>query len=88
VGFVGALFALNFTYTFPVVLYLAYSIQTGAKLEGEGFDPYTGATTRHDNGMKRWTRGFMKKWYINLPVTIFVCAALATSGMGTCESTF
>ncbi|KAK5164760.1 uncharacterized protein LTR77_009423 [Saxophila tyrrhenica] len=83
VSFIGGLFALNFTYTFPVLLFLAYSIQRGAVQDGEGFDPYTGVTTQHDFGMKRLSRGFMKKWYINVPVTLFILGALACSGMST-----
>ncbi|KAF3387575.1 hypothetical protein F1880_001493 [Penicillium rolfsii] len=82
-NFVGGLFSLNFTYSFSGVMYLAYKIQDGARLPGEGFDPATGQTTRHDNGVKRWVRGFMKTWYISLPVLIFTCCGLATSGMGT-----
>lgn len=79
---VGGLFSLNFTYSFSGIMYAAYQIQRGAKLEGEGFDPATGVTTRLDGGMKRWIRGFMKTWYITLPVILYSMAGLATSGMG------
>ncbi|KAJ5880434.1 uncharacterized protein N7473_011487 [Penicillium subrubescens] len=82
-NFVGGLFSLNFTYSFSGVMYLAYKIQDGARLPGEGFDPATGQTTRLDKGVKRWVRGFMKTWYISGPVLVFTCCGLATSGMGT-----
>ncbi|KAJ6109203.1 hypothetical protein N7486_001437 [Penicillium sp. IBT 16267x] len=82
-NFVGGLFSLNFTYSFSGVMYLGYMIHEGARLPGEGFDPYTGETTRHDSGAKRWCRGFVKNWYMTIPVLIFTCAGFAASGMGT-----
>ena len=82
-NFVGGLFSLNFTYSLPGIMYLAYKIQDGARLPGEGFDPATGVTTRYDNGMKRWRRGFIKTWYMTVPVLIFTGCGLAASGMGT-----
>ncbi|KAJ6784059.1 hypothetical protein PWT90_00346 [Aphanocladium album] len=83
VGFVGGLFAVNFSYSLPGIAYLGWSIQSGAELPGEGFNPETGETVMHDHGLKRWTRGFMKAWYINIPCAIYSLAGLATSGMGT-----
>lgn len=82
-NFVGGLFSLNFTYSFSGIMFLAFVIQEGARLPGEGFDPYTGETTRHDSGLKRWVRGYTKKWYLSVPVTIFTGCGLAASGMGT-----
>ncbi|KAJ5766787.1 uncharacterized protein N7511_004403 [Penicillium nucicola] len=82
-NFVGGLFGLNFTYSFSGVMYLAYKIQDGARLPGEGFNPATGETIRLDSGMKRWARGFMKTWYLSVPVLIYVGCGLASSGMGT-----
>ncbi|KAJ5489495.1 hypothetical protein N7539_004385 [Penicillium diatomitis] len=82
-NFVGGLFSLNFTYSFSGVMYLAYKIQDGARLEGEGFDPATGQTIRHDSGMSRWVRGFRKTWMMSLPVLLFTLCGFATSGMGT-----
>jgi hypothetical protein len=43
---VAALCILQFTYTFPPMLYLAYAVRLGAVLPGEGFDPATGITTQ------------------------------------------
>lgn len=82
-GLVGALLILNFTYTFPALLYLGYRCQLDAILPGEGFDAATGITTRHDSGMKRWTRGFMKHWYLNTFNVIYFLGGLVCSGMGT-----
>lgn len=82
-NFIGGLFSLNFTYSFSGFMYAAYHIKEGARLPGEGYDPVTGVTTRHDQGMKRWIRGFKKSWYISLPSILYTMAGLATSGMGT-----
>lgn len=83
VGFTGGIFGLNFTYSLPGIIYVAYVIQEGAALPGEGFDPVTGVTTRHDGGVKRYVRGFTKTWYIAIPVALYACGGLAASGMGT-----
>lgn len=83
VGFVGGLFSLNFTYSLPGIVFVGWSIKDGAKLPGEGFDPVTGVTTVHDSGMKRWVRGYMKRWHINTFCTLYFLAGIACSGMGT-----
>jgi hypothetical protein len=82
VSFVGALFMINFTYSFPGMLYLGHTIQKAAVLPGEGFNPYTRETIRMDQGTSRWIRGFKKSWTISLPTTIYVIAGLACCGMG------
>lgn len=87
VSFIGGLFSLNFTYSIPVFLYLGFKVKEGAALPGEGFDPATGQTTRLDGGVKRWVRGYMKTWYLNVFLTVFVLAGLACSGMGTWAAT-
>ncbi|THD00145.1 hypothetical protein EYZ11_000336 [Aspergillus tanneri] len=79
---VGALLILNFTYTFPAFLYIGFRCQMDAALPGEGFDPTTRTTTRHDNGWKRWVRGFKKNWHINILSVLYFLAGLACSGMG------
>jgi hypothetical protein len=82
-GLVGALLILNFTYTFPAFMYIGYMCQVDAILPGEGFDPHTGITIRHDTGMKRWIRGYFgKRWWMNIINTIYFLGGLATSGMG------
>lgn len=80
---VASLCILQFTYTFPPMLYLGYAIKLGAVLPGEGFDPATGRTTRLDTGPKRWIRGFFKnRWWLNTWHLIFFFGALATAGLG------
>jgi len=82
-NFIGGLFSLNFTYSFSGIMFTGYNIHEGARLPGEGYDPVTGVTTRHDSGVKRWIRGFKARWYLALPATLYALAGLATSGMGT-----
>jgi len=79
---IGGLLSLNFTYSIPAIMYVAYAIQTAAALPGEGFDPYTGATTRHDNGWPRYVRGLRKSWWYSIPAILFALGGLASSGMG------
>lgn len=83
VNFIGGLLSLNFTYSFPGVVYLGWSIHEGAVLPDEGFDPVTGVSTYHDSGMERWIRGFFTRWMVNVPCLLYVLASLACSGMGT-----
>lgn len=65
------------------MLYLGYAIKLGAIQPGEGFDPATGITTRHDSGPKRWIRGFLKnRWWLNVWHIIFFGGSLATAGLG------
>lgn len=86
VSIVGGLFSINFTYSLPAFCYLGYRTKLEATLEGEGFDPVTGVTTRHDDGWKRWLRGYTKGWKITFPITIFVLCSLCCSGIGTWAS--
>ena len=60
---ISGLLIVNFTYSIPAIMYVAYVIQKHSVLPGEGFDPHTGVTTRHDNGWKRHIRGLTKSWY-------------------------
>ncbi|KAI7164959.1 amino acid transporter-like protein, partial [Hortaea werneckii] len=83
VNLVGGLFGLNFTYSLPGIMFVGYLVQRGASLPGEGFDPVTGQTTRHDSGMKLWVRGYKKHFFINTFTTLYFLAGLACSGMGT-----
>lgn len=82
-NFIGGLFSLNFTYSFSGFMFAAYHVHEGARLPGEGFDPVTGVTTRHDEGLKRYIRGARKTWYYTFPALAYGFAGLATSGMGT-----
>ncbi|OJJ68378.1 hypothetical protein ASPBRDRAFT_32979 [Aspergillus brasiliensis CBS 101740] len=79
---VGAALILNFTYTLPGVLYVGFRCQKDAALPGEGYNPATGETIRHDSGMQRYIRGFKKHWVLNLFCIFYFCGGLACSGMG------
>ncbi|GFN13997.1 hypothetical protein AtubIFM56815_002808 [Aspergillus tubingensis] len=79
---VGAALILNFTYTLPGILYVGFRCQKDAALPGEGYDPATGVTARHDSGMQRYIRGFKKHWVLNLFCIFYFCGGLACSGMG------
>jgi len=85
-GFVSVIAAfciLQFSYTFPPILHLAYTMQKNSVRQGEGFDAKTGVTKREDNGVKRWIRGFMaRRWYVNVWHVIHAGGALATAGLG------
>ncbi|KAF2717235.1 oligopeptide transporter protein [Polychaeton citri CBS 116435] len=82
-GLVAALCIMQFTYTFPPILKVAMDVQRDAMRDGEGFDPATGQTIRHDNGWRRWVRGFFaKRWYINILNVIFFLGALVTMVLG------
>jgi hypothetical protein len=54
--------------------------------DGEGFDPTTGNTVRHDKGFKRVIRGFMAQKPKYLMFSIFnifyTLGALALAGLG------
>ncbi|KAM0691527.1 hypothetical protein Q7P36_010298 [Cladosporium allicinum] len=70
-AFVAALCIMQFTYTFPPLLMLGFSVQRDAIIvaEGEGFDPTTGRTIRSDSGVRRWIRGFLAgRWQRTLYV--------------------
>lgn len=51
-------------------------------LEDEAFDPATGQATRTDNGIKRWIRGYKKKFFLNTFDMLYFFGALVTAGMG------
>jgi hypothetical protein len=81
---------MQFTYTFPPLLMLGFSIQRDAAATNDraresegGFDPTTGLTTRSDSGAKRWFRGFLAgRWYIKLLNLVLAVGALVTAGLG------
>jgi hypothetical protein len=80
---VASLCILQFTYTFPPMLYLGYAIKVGAELPGEGFNPITGRVTVHDAGPKRWIRGFFKhRVLLNAWHLVFFLGALVTAALG------
>jgi hypothetical protein len=79
---VAALCILQFTYTFPPILFLGFKIKLNAILPGEGFDPATGVVTRHDGGLKRIMRGYFKSFILNTWHLIFFLGSLVTAALG------
>lgn len=79
----AALCIMQFTYTFPPILMLGLEVKIDALQSGEGFDPATGRTVRHDSGLKRWTRGFFaKQWYVKVFNALFFLGSVATAALG------
>jgi len=83
-AFVGAATILQFSYTFPPILKVAYNCQKDAiRYEAdEGYDPATGQVIRHDDGFKRIMRGYMVKWHINTFDVLYFLGALSVAGLG------
>lgn len=74
---------VQFTYTFPAMIGLAYFVQRNAIRAGEGYDPATGEIIRTDSGIKRLMRGFMaKRWWLNVLLVLYTIGSLAVSGLG------
>ena len=86
VGVVGAICIVQFTYSLPPLLFIGAKTLHNAILPGEGYDPLTNTTTRHDSGMKRWIRGFTGGSMIDKLVmfwnVIYFLGALALGGLG------
>lgn len=82
-GFVGALFLLSFSYTFPAFLALGYFIRKDAMdPETERFDPVTKTYHYKDTGFRRFMRGYMKKPFFNTFNLFYFLGALATCALG------
>lgn len=83
---VAAFCILQFTYTFPPLLTTLFWIKKAALRDGEGFDPATGVTVRHDGGVKRLVRGFFNQGPKHLAFSLFnivyFFGALALAGLG------
>ncbi|CAI7635188.1 hypothetical protein N7533_004642 [Penicillium manginii] len=81
-SFVGAACILQFSYTFPPMLLVGYNVQKDAILPEEEYNPQTGEVNRVDSGIKRWIRGYKKKFVWNTFDVIYSLAALASAGLG------
>ncbi|KAK4693982.1 hypothetical protein P7C71_g3515, partial [Lecanoromycetidae sp. Uapishka_2] len=83
---VSAVCIVQFTYSFPPFLHIAYNVHKNAIREGEGFDPDTGNVIRTDSGIKRAIRGFTGgrkiDFALNVWNVIYLGGALATAGLG------
>jgi hypothetical protein len=77
---------VQFDYSFPPFLALAYWVKRAALRDGESFDPTTGQTVRHDQGMRRFVRGFLAQRLKELALGVFnifyILGALALAGLG------
>ncbi|KAJ5812900.1 Amino acid transporter transmembrane [Penicillium robsamsonii] len=81
-SFVGAACILQFSFTFPPMLLVAFNIQNDAILPEEEFNPTTGQTQRLDSGMKRWIRGYKKKFVWNTFDVLYALGAAGAAGLG------
>lgn len=82
-GVVAAFCILQFTYTFPPLLSIAYLAKRNAMTSDEVFDPQTRQVVRRDSGIKRFMRGFFSgKWYINVFNVIYMLGALCLAALG------
>lgn len=81
-GFIAAACILQFSYTFPPMMYLGFQIKKGAIQSGEGFDPATGRTIHLDGGMKRLIRGYKQNMLLNSFVLFFFLGSLTTAILG------
>ncbi|KZF20803.1 hypothetical protein L228DRAFT_179732 [Xylona heveae TC161] len=79
---VGAACIMQFTYTFPPLLMIGYNTQRDAILPEETFDPVTGRLNRIDGGIKRWLRGYRRRWLQNTWDLVFFLGSCATAVLG------
>ena len=79
---VGAFCIGNFTYTFPALLKLGFDIKKNAMLPDEHFDEATRKYIRHDEGMKRWIRGYKKSFVMSTFNFLYFLASLVVCGLG------
>ena len=80
VSIVAAFCILQFSYTFPPMIHLVYSMQMNG---GGTFDPATGQTTRSHHGVGRYVHGFFARyWYWNVWHVIYTGGCLVTAGLG------
>ncbi|KAL2424198.1 hypothetical protein ABEF95_004082 [Exophiala dermatitidis] len=83
VSVIASFCVVQFSYTFPPILHLAYAMQKNSMAEGDGFNETTGQTVRSSHGFKRLVRGFFaRRWYVNVWHVIHAGGALATAGLG------
>lgn len=82
VAFVGAACILQFSYTFPPILLVAFNCQKDSMLPEEEFNPVTGETRRVDHGWRRWMRGYKKKLLWNTFDVLYFLGALSAAGLG------
>ena len=84
VSVIASFCIVQFSYSFPPIIHLAYTMQRNSMTAGAGFNPTTGQTTiPHRGSLQRLWQGFWAdKWYINVWHIIHAGGALATAGLG------
>jgi len=85
---VAALCILQFTYSFPPILFIGFHLHNDALRGDEPFDPKSVTSHRVDTwrNFSRWSRALGPRWYVKLFHFIFALAALATAGLGAYSS--
>jgi len=85
VGFVGAAAIMQFTFTFPPLLWLAYQVMTDAMIEDKAYSPGNGNKGRIDTwkDWSRWKRGlFSGRWYFKMFNLVLGFAGLTAACLG------
>ncbi|KAH7311499.1 putative amino acid transporter [Stachybotrys elegans] len=88
---VSAFCILQFTYSFPPLLSVAFTIKKYAMREGEGWNPTTGHVVQGDRGLGRALRGFLggrdrRRGFITVFNVLYCGGALAMAGLGAYSS--
>ncbi|CAD6454262.1 2f31d49e-6dae-40b9-937e-d27e55f8963a [Sclerotinia trifoliorum] len=81
---VAAVCIMQFTYTFPTLLYFGMTIKEDAIHPDETYDPVTGEVHRIDTwkDMSRWKRGLAPRWWLKIFCFLFFLASAATAILG------
>ncbi|TKA66218.1 hypothetical protein B0A55_10229 [Friedmanniomyces simplex] len=88
VSVVSAATVMQFTYSFPPMVALAYDMRLNIMKDtvGEGFNPVTGEVTRKYSGISYWVRGFFSGgvWQIVMNVLhlLYALGAWVVTGLG------
>jgi len=77
-GIVAAVCILQFTYTFPPLLAIAYMMKRNSTPE-DAFDPATGEIRKGGSILKGF---FGKMWYMNVFNLLYMLGAFALAGLG------
>ncbi|KAF8722745.1 hypothetical protein AX14_009564 [Amanita brunnescens Koide BX004] len=84
-GLVAAVGIMQFTYTFPPLLWFGYQVVTDAMIEDKEYRPGSGRKCRIDTWQdwSRWRRGlFGGRWYFKMFNLTLGLASLATACLG------
>jgi hypothetical protein len=81
-GLVAAIFGGGFTYILPALAAVAFWSRRDAILPEEQFNPTTGIFNYADTGMRRYSRGFMRRPWFNLFNFTYFLAGLVACGLG------